>query len=89
MPAVGQWVAVSCILQYVCKPLSLVLADGGVQAEVGTHLTFYGNWISKASISISYKGLSFMFTHMSEFIMAFKRGKCTSLVQTDMAFPSS
>ncbi len=31
-----------------------------------------------------------MFTHLGEFIMAFKRGKCTSLVQrTDLAFPSS
>lgn len=31
-----------------------------------------------------------MFTHLGEFIMAFKRGKCTSLVQrTDLALPSS
>jgi len=31
-----------------------------------------------------------MFTHLVEFIMAFKRGKYTSLVQhTDLAFPSS
>lgn len=43
MPAVGQWVALS-VLDYSLF-VNLTVAGGGTQAEVGTHLAFYGNWM--------------------------------------------
>ncbi len=43
MPAVGQWI-VRSIVDYRLF-VSLDVAGGGTQAEVGTHLTFYGNWM--------------------------------------------